>query len=119
VTAQFYADPNSGYRCTLAADDMKYSTFIGTTFEDRQVQPYYKMNPATDTLCWGDPGAGCDHPIMVPVLCQSPGECAGLCQHEAARDAGRLAGWPGAGCWRRCWGCSCAGTGQCATAGSC
>jgi hypothetical protein len=37
------ADPNSGYGCTVASDDMRYSNFTGTTFEDRQTLSNYRQ----------------------------------------------------------------------------
>lgn len=75
MTAKFFADPNSGYRCTLASDDMAYSEFTGSSFEDRQGQSLYRSNANTDALCWGDPGASCEKEILVPVVCQQPGGC--------------------------------------------
>ena len=70
------ADPNSGYRCLVAGDDMRYSHFEGSSYEERQTVPLYKVSPrgSDNTLCWADPGPGCDVAIGAAVVCKGPRE---------------------------------------------
>jgi hypothetical protein len=66
------ADPNSGYGCTVATDDMRYSNFTGSSFEDRQDVAMFRRNASTDVNCWADPGSGCFTPFGATVMCQGP-----------------------------------------------
>ena len=73
------ADPNSGYRCLVAGDDMRYSQWHGNSYGDRQDVSMYGRSAlaAENTLCWADPGPGCEAVIGAAVVCKGPREWPG------------------------------------------
>ena len=73
------ADPNSGYGCTIATDDMRYSNFTGFSFDDRQLLSSFRQVAA---------------PLMplalqrgVVVLEDGRGACRGLAAGASAGGA--------------------------------
>ena len=68
------ADPNSGFRCLVAGDDMRYSHFTGSSYSSRQSVSLYALSTlaADNTLCWADPGPGCEVAIGASVVCKGP-----------------------------------------------
>jgi hypothetical protein len=117
------ADPNSGYGCTIATDDMRYSNFTGYTFDDRQLLSSFRQVAAPlmplalqrgvvvlEGTGWGRAGGLLLAPVrVVPPCTHAPGCRRPLLAPAPAQHQPRLLQvpskdvncWadPGAGCY--------------------